>query len=172
MKVTVVPAQVTTVEDRIIGNLGFSQILLLVIPVFTSAGIFALLPPVMNGVPYKYFITALVITIFCALAIRIKGKIIAHWLVLVFRYNLRPKYYLFNKNVTALREDYSLGNIPEKSEQTATTTAIEKTPTYQLDIPTTAKLLATLDNPASNVRFETGKKGGLYVRLTEIEDQN
>ena len=40
MKMTVVPAQVTTVEDRIIGNLGFSQILLLIVPVFAAAGIF------------------------------------------------------------------------------------------------------------------------------------
>ena len=49
MKMTVVPAQVTTVEDRIIGSLGFSQILLLVIPIFVSAGVFALVPPFMGS---------------------------------------------------------------------------------------------------------------------------
>ena len=170
MKITVVPAQVTTVEDRIMGSLGFSQILLLVIPIFASAGIFALLPPIMDGATYKYVLMAAIVATSCILAIRIKGKIIAYWLVLVLRYNLRPKYYLFNKNVTTLREDYLSRNSSQKTKKTATTRTIEKTPTYQLDIPTTARLLATLDNPAANVRFETGKKGGLHVRLTEIKD--
>ena len=55
---TVVPAQVTTVEDRIIGNLGFSQILLLIVPVFASAFIFGLFPPFMGGALYKYIIMA------------------------------------------------------------------------------------------------------------------
>ena len=56
MRTTVVPAQVTTVEDRIIGKLGFSQIVLLMIPVFLSAGIFTLLPSAMNGALYKYIL--------------------------------------------------------------------------------------------------------------------
>ena len=106
MKMTVVPAQVTTVEDRIIGNLGFSQILLLIVPVFAAAGIFVLLPPFMGGALYKYVIMGVVTLLFGLLSIRIKGKILALWLVTVLRYNLRPKYYLFNKNVTTGRDEY------------------------------------------------------------------
>ena len=34
----------------------------------------------------------------------------------------------------------------------------------------TARVLATIENPASNLRFETTKKGGLHVRLTEVEE--
>ena len=75
MKMTVVPAQVTTVEDRIIGNLGFSQILLLIVPVFAAAGIFLLLPPFMGGALYKYVIMGIVALLFGLLSIRIKGKI-------------------------------------------------------------------------------------------------
>lgn len=168
MKMTVVPAQVTTVEDRIIGNLGFSQILLLIVPVFASAGIFALLPPFIGSAIYKYVIMGIVAMIFCILAIRIKGKILAFWLVTILRYNLRPKYYLFNKNVTALRENYPARKEQQEPEKITTKTT-KKVTRYQLDIPATAKALATLENPAARVRFETGKKGNLHVRLTEIE---
>lgn len=169
MKMTVVPAQVTTVEDRIIGNLGFSQILLLIVPVFASAGIFTLLPPFMGSAIYKYVVMGVVAMLFCVLAIRIKGKIVAFWLVTILRYNLRPKYYLFNKNVTTLRENYTIRKEQQEPEKT-TPKAIKKVARHQLDIPATAKVLATLENPAARVRFETGKKGNLHVRLTEIEE--
>jgi len=53
MKVTVVPAQVTTVEDRIVGSLGFSQLVLIVTPVFIAAALFAVLPPAMGSAVYK-----------------------------------------------------------------------------------------------------------------------
>ena len=119
MKMTVVPAQVTTVEDRIIGNLGFSQILLLIVPVFTATGIFTLLPPFMGGALYKYVLMGVVALLFGLLSIRIKGKILASWLVTILRYNLRPKYYLFNKNVTTNREEYySKIPTPEIKEST------------------------------------------------------
>ena len=169
MKVTVVPAQVTTVEDRIIGNLGFSQMLLMIIPVFVSAGLFALLPPFMGSALYKYIIMAALAFVCCILAIRIKGKIIALWLVTILRYNVRPKYYLFNKNVSTLRENYPARKDQEQPEKTVTVVT-KQVSRNQLDIPTTARVLATIENPAAKVRFETGKKGGLHVRLTEIEE--
>ena len=169
MKMTVVPAQVTTVEDRIIGTLGFSQILLLIVPVFASAGIFTLLPPFMGSAIYKYVVMGVVAMIFFILAIRIKGKIVAFWLVTILRYNLRPKYYLFNKNVTTLRENYPIRKEQQQPEKTSLKST-KKIARHQLDIPATAKVLATLENPAARVRFETGKKGNLHVRLTEIEE--
>ncbi len=172
MKMTVVPAQVTTVEDRIIGNLGFSQILLLVIPIFVSAGVFAILPPFMGGAAYKYIIMAMTILIACILSIRIKGKIVAFWLVTVLRYNVRPKYYLFNKNTATLRENYLTTNSVHEPENTTTSMTKKRPMRPQLDVPSSARVLAVLDNPAANVRFETGKKGVLHVRFTEIEEQN
>lgn len=170
MKMTVVPAQVTTVEDRIIGNLGFSQILLLIVPVFSAAGIFTLLPPFMSGALYKYVLMGVVALLFGLLSIRVKGKILASWLVTILRYNLRPKYYLFNKNVTTNREEYySKIPTPEIKESTEKK-LVKKSTLQQLDIPTTARILATIENPATNFRLEAGKKGNLHVRFTEIED--
>ena len=170
MKITVVPAQVTTVEDRIIGNLGFSQILLLIVPIFIAAGVFVLIPPLMGGAIYKYIIMGIAAGIFCILAVRIKGKIVALWLVTLLKYNSRPKYYIFNKNSTLLRENYQ--NAKEQAEPDVVTTAkpARKAKLNHLDIPATARVLATIENPAARVRFETGKKGNLHVRLTEIEE--
>lgn len=168
MKVTVVPAQVTTVEDRIIGNLGFSQMLLLIIPVFASAGLFALLPPFMGSAVYKYVIMGTLALICCILAIRIKGKILAFWLVTILRYNVRPKYYLFNKNTTALRQEYA--PVTEtQTDSTANEMKKERTTRPRLGTPETAKVLRAIENPAAKFRFETTKKGRLHVRLTEIE---
>ena len=170
MKMTVVPAQVTTVEDRIIGNLGFSQILLLIVPVFAAAGIFLLLPPFMGGALYKYVIMGIVALLFGLLSIRIKGKIVALWLVIVLRYNLRPKYYLFNKNVTTGRDEYHGKAVAPEAKEATEKKPAKKTSLNQLDIPTTARILATIENPATNFRLEAGKKGNLHVRFTEIED--
>lgn len=170
MKITVVPAQVTTVEDRIIGNLGFSQILLLIVPIFIAAGVFVLIPPFMGGAIYKYVIMGIAAGIFCILAVRIKGKIVALWLVTLLKYNSRPKYYIFNKNSTLLRENYQNTKEQAEPESVATTKVTRKANLNHLDIPATARVLAAIENPAARVRFETGKKGDLHVRLTEIEE--
>lgn len=169
MKVTVVPAQVTTVEDRIVGNLGFSQMMLLVVPVFLGALLFAVLPPVMGSSPYKFIIMCILTLTCCILALRIKGKILAFWLITILRYNLRPKYYLFNKNSAAHREQYKAKQTdPEETDKKAKLKRTVSLP--KLEFHETAKALATIDNPAAKVRFETTKKGGLHVRLTEIEE--
>jgi hypothetical protein len=167
MKVTVVPAQVTTVEDRIVGSLGFSQLVLIVAPVFIAAALFAVLPPAMGSAVYKYVIMGVLAFLCCLLAIRIKGKILAAWLIVILRYNLRPKYYLFDKNVSTLRENYTVRQIKKQEKAPAKTKSRDVYP--RLGIPETAKVLAAIENPAAKVRFETGKKGNLHVRLTEIE---
>lgn len=168
MKVTVVPAQVTTVEDRIIGNLGLSQVLILVVPVFASALLFAVLPPAMGSAAYKYVIMVIIVLLACILAIRIKGKILALWLVTVLRYNVRPKYYLFDKNTSAFRQDYPPIIIPKVDKKTDTTEK-KQSARPRLNTPETAKVLAVIENPAAKFRLEANKKGGLNVRLTEIE---
>jgi hypothetical protein len=169
MKVTVVPAQVTTVEDRIMGALSFSQLMLLVIPVFMGGGLYMLAPSLFGSDIYKYVIIGIVALVCTILAIRIKGKILAYWIVIILRYNLRPKYYLFNKNTTALREDYT--NIATKPEETTERLSLkERSKLPRLELHEMSDLMAKLENPAAKLRFETTRKGGLYVRLTEIEE--
>jgi len=168
MKVTVVPAQVTTVEDKIMGSLGFSQLVLLILPVFGGAGIYAGLPPFMTSSIYKYVAIGVFAVICYLLAIRIKGKILAQWLIVILSYNLRPKYYLFNKNTLALRQQY----ISQPKEIKADTSPVQKrqrVSTPALALSETVKIYTAINNPASKLSFETTKKGGLHVRLTQIE---
>lgn len=169
MKVTVVPAQVTTVEDRIMGALSFSQLMLLIIPVFCGGGLYLLAPPLFGSDVYKYVLIT-IIALFCiVLAIRVKGKILAYWIVIVLRYNLRPQYYLFDKNTAVLRENYETAAAqPQETTEHASLKQRAKLP--RLELHEMTDVMTKLENPAAKLRFETTRKGGLYVRLTEIEE--
>lgn len=168
MKVTVIPAQVTTVEDKIMGSLGLSQLLLLIAPVFIGGGCYIFLPPFSDFHPYKYLLVGVLAVLCILLAIRIKGKLVASWIVVLLRYNLRPRLYVFNKNTAMFREQYE-----DVTPTEETTTKKETETNYhipKLDFHTAAKVRDLIDNPERRLRFESTKKGGLYVRLTEIEE--
>ena len=104
MRTTIIPAQITTVEDKIAGSLNMTQILILMIPVLWTAVVYIVFFPVMKLAPYKFVLVLLSLVICLTLALRIKEKIVAEWLGVLFQYRLRPKYYLFNKNNLTNRE--------------------------------------------------------------------
>lgn len=167
MRSTAVPAQVTTVEDRIMGNLGFSQLVLCVVPIFVGAGLFVMLPPVMHGTMYKYLAIGVITLTSGILAIRIRGKIVLFWLVTILRYNLRPRHYVFQKSAD-YREDYTIRKTNADEEASTVNTKVPSLP--KLAFHDAAQVLETINKPGSNLRFEMTKKGALYVRLTEVED--
>lgn len=168
MKVTVVPAQVTTVEDRIMGSLSFSQAILLIVPIFIGAALFACLPPLMSGSAYKYVLIGGLVLFGSILAIRVRGKIIAAWLATLLRYSVRPRIYVFNKNTVAFRAEYS--EQPAEVANEAEAMPSSHSPAMRLDLAETVTILTLLDAPTTSLRFETSKKGGLHVHLTENED--
>mgnify|MGYP000421506105 FL=1 len=98
MRTTIIPAQITTVEDKIAGSLNMTQILILMFPVLWTALIYILFAPAMKLVPYKLGLIGVVTMVCLILVIRIKDKIVAEWLGVVLRYQFRPKYWLYNKN--------------------------------------------------------------------------
>lgn len=170
MKVTVVPAQITTVEDRIAGNLGVSQLLLLALPVFGGSLLYVILPPFMGSASYKLVVMT-ILAVLCGIsAIRIKGKIVLLWIVVLLRYKLRPRYYVFTKQS-------SYGREPEYMEQESE--AVEETeelsvPTKQgvgLSIAEQVRLQDVLDHPNADMSFKT-KKGGLYVSITKVTEES
>jgi len=168
MKVAVVPAQVTTVEDRIAGNLGLSQLLLLTAPVFGGSALYVALPPTFHSAAYKLAVMATLALVCSVLAIRIKGKIILLWLVVLLRYNLRPRYYVFDKRSLHGREKFeSLETKLEAESEAKPTQARESSP---LSLAEVIKLEHIMENPAANLSFET-RKGGLYVRITEVKQE-
>jgi hypothetical protein len=167
MKTTIVPAQVTTVEDKIAGNISMHQLLLLVVPIFIGSGLFVILPPFFSYAVYKVVMIAIIASICALLAIRIRGKILLFWLAVLLKYNLRPRYYVFNKNDSYLREDYDLTiqkEIEEEEEQGGMVYSLA--PALSLGEVVTAEQL--LANPNANFRLEINKKGRLSVHITEI----
>jgi hypothetical protein len=167
MKATVVPAQVTTVEDRIIGSLGLSQILLLSAPIFGGCALYIVLPPIMHATLYKVMVMVAFLLLCSLLSIRIRGKIVLFWLIAILRYNLRPRYYVFNKRSLHGRDLHE----PEPSMGIeAETKGVKQTSRRKLplSIAEVAQIERLIDNPAANLSFEN-RKGYLYVRITEVK---
>ncbi len=166
MKTTIVPAQVTTVEDKITGNLGVSQMLLLVAPVFIGSLLFVLLPPFFSYAPYKVVLIAILVFLCIILSVRIKGTIVLNWIRLIAQYNRRPKYYVFNKNSLHLRQD---DLVCETTEETAQQPQKGNLSFKEaLPIPDAVSVEQLITNPSANFKLKVSKKGKLSVYLTEI----
>ena len=169
MKVTVVPAQVTTVEDRVAGNLSFSQLILFAIPVFGGSLLYAILPPFMGASLYKIVFISIFALICTVLAIRIKGKIVLLWLITLLRYRLRPRRYIFDKNTSVSREDYPV--VPDITEISSQVPKEEKRVAIPLlGLSEKAYLYDMLNDPIGRLRFDITKKGGINVSIPEAKD--
>lgn len=168
MKTTVVPAQVTTVEDKIAGSLNFTQLLLMTTPVFLSGAIFAFIPPFLRLRSYKVVFCVLLALTCLTLAIRIKGKILLLWVSIVGRYNIRPRYYLYNKNDSYLRNN----TYTKPEEMPYENQAKVESPALPIsDVPFTelVRLENAVADPRAKFHFQTTKKGGLRVYIQEIK---
>lgn len=164
MKTTVVPAQITTVEDRIAGNFTFPQIVLLVIPLLTGTAIYVLFPEKMHFSVIKLILIALQFIFFGGLAIRFRGRILADWLVIFLRFYARPRYYIFTKNDMAARNGYV--EIGEKIITEEETEEIKKTPIIDtLETAEKIKVEQLLKNPLLTLSFKIARKGGIDVSL-------
>lgn len=169
MKTTVVPAQVTTVEDKIAGNLGFTQLLLLVTPVFLGAAIFTILPPLFRVTMLKTTIVAILAFVCIVLSIRIKGKIILQWLAVVIRYLARPRFYLFNKNDSYLRAvDFAEPELQVTAKDEIE--AEEIATTLLIPTPEKARIESAIHDPRSKFHLRA-EKGGLRVYISEIKEE-
>ncbi len=174
MRTTVIPAQITTVEDKIAGSLNLTQIVILMVPVFWTTLVYAILPPHMHLAWYKLPTVLVVVLICLILALRIKGKVVVSWLAVLFKYNLRPKYYVFNKNEAYLRELY----MPEFEKKQIELLKIfkfkkaEKKKAIRLKasafgMKELLSLRVFINNPNYSISLKPGKRGGLYVSLEQ-----
>jgi hypothetical protein len=165
MKTAVLPAQITTVEDRITANLSLKQIILMITPVIMSGFIYFVLPPFSRLTAYKVVLSCLVMIIFSGLAYRLSGKIILDWLITRGRYSLRPRIYVYQKDVIFddnEGENKSTGsNIKETRHQSKTTKRIH------INYDQLAQLQALVHENNSHMVFKTSKKGGLNVSVSQ-----
>jgi len=111
-------------------------------------------------------IAAFVLIVCLLLSLRIKGKVVANWLAVLFTYNQRARYYIFNKNDFYLRDLYL--PITKKVYQKAVLQKEVKT-TSTVVAKDLAKLKRYIKNPKYALSLKPNKKGGIHVALNEIE---
>ncbi len=168
MKTTIVPAQITSVEDKVVGNISVKQLLLLMSPVFLGVVIFAFLPPFIKYTTLKLAIVSTIVTVCSVLAIRWRGKLVAEWIAIMSRYNSRPRHYVYSKKDSFLRPKHSSAKRIElevpivAEEQPETDFAAKLAPSEFV------RLEHAIENPAANFRFSVTRKGGLRVHIKEI----
>jgi len=167
MKVTVVPAQITTVEDKIAGNLTFPQVLLLVGSLMLAGAVYVLMPQRAHLSPEKLAVMLGQFTILGTLALRVRGRLVADWLVLLLRFRSRPRVYIFTKNDLEFR-DVTVA-VPEKEQATIPTQLPVKAVAVPLSFEEEVRMERMLANPSVTVRFALSKKGGMDVSLAQAE---
>lgn len=172
MKSAIVPAQITTVEDKITGNLSLTQLLLLAAAVFGDSAVYVLVPPVSDSSPFKLvFIT--VLTVMLGLfAIRLKGKLLLQWAIVLLRYSLRPRFHVFNKNDLYLRPVVKVASPEGKQKKAAQKAITSPVAVPQLSTAEKIRLEGIIADPQANFHLTTGRKGALHVRINEIKQES
>jgi len=168
MRVSIVPAQITTVEDKIAGNLTVQQAAYLGVPVLFGFIAAVLFPPSGEFPAYKIVLIAIVFVLSALLAVKIKGRIVAQWLVLLAKFAARPRYFVYDKNSSYLRPERV-----QKSNEIVGKEIVEvkKKPSVQplkMAQHEVVRLEQFARDSRAGVKFEVGKKGKLYVHVTEV----
>lgn len=160
MKQTVVPAQITTVEDKIAGSLSFVQIILLVFSLIIGTALYGLIPPKLHISTIKIVLVLIEFSIFGILALRYKGRILADWLVIYLRWKARPRVYIFDKNDSLSREALQK---PETAETESVRHTTKKRSTKRAEVSE----MPQFANSESLISVKPSKKGGLDVVYRE-----
>lgn len=166
MRTTTVPAEMTSVEDRIVGSLTLRQLVLLMAPLFIGAIIFCVLPPKIKIDPYKLVVWLSISIPLVVLAVRIKGSLVLDWFILLYAYGSRAKTYVADKNSSIARSPV----FRTKAKTTPLTVPLAQTPkpSPPTIIPTyTTALEEILNDPRKQITFIHSRKGALHVRINQ-----
>jgi hypothetical protein len=168
MRTAIVPAQVTTVEFKVAGNLGVTQFCLLLFAIFCSGLVYALVPPLTHGTVPKVILITTICAICGILSLRVNGRVVLAWIGIYYKYYFHPKYYVFDKRTSFAR--YKPTNIVRPKSE-----IIPDVPAKLHHVPTltTAEIVHVeqlMDNPDTNLKFKN-KKGKLYVHITDIRNK-
>jgi hypothetical protein len=169
MKRSIVPAQITTVEDKVLGNLSPIQAGLISVPLVIGVLFYVVLPKHFHFETYKLALLLGLELIGATLSIRINDQMLAFWLAMRLQYNLRPRFYIYDKNDTYLR------NIPTETEATPAKAPKSQASTKQVELPkipvsAVVRMEEIMADASVNLRFKTDKNGkGLYAIANEIK---
>ena len=173
MRTRIIPAQITTVEDKIAGSLNLTQILLLMVPIFWTTIVFVIFPAKLHLSLYKFPLVLVVLVVFLLLSARIKGKVVFDWLFIFARYNTRAKYYVFNKNDSYQREislpviEKRQSKLLKKAKNFARRQATLTT--QQLRTRDLVKLEQMLSDPKTVFSLKSDTKGGIHVSFEQVK---
>lgn len=169
MKTQSIPAQITTVEDKIVGNLNLTQIMLLIVPVFWVMIVYTLFYPTMSFAIYKLPLILSVSLTSIVLSVRFKNKLILNWLKILLKYNLRPRYYVFNKNESFLRQ-IDIVSMPLHTYKKASVPQIAKAAVRKdVSFVDLVRLERLITNPSYTLTVKSFKKGGLNVSFEQVK---
>lgn len=174
MRTTIVPAQMTTIEDKIAGDLSFLQIILLLSALIVATVIYLMFPVRLHFTLYKIPLILGSTIILGLLALRIKEKIILQWILLLTTYNLRPRYFVYDKNDWNGREKEDLSNLLNDSYEQINNTnlvgakARSSKKSLILSDQERLKLDKIITQDSSSVRFIFNRKGGMNVSVKKI----
>lgn len=166
MRISVVPAQITSVEDKIVADVSIQQAILLGSPILFGFIITSVFPPSGEFVTYKIAAVLVLFFMFSPLAIRIDDRIIIQWLKIILIYCIRPHHYIHNKNsiylrnIESMRTNFSKETITKNKKTTPLSSNISQKEFVRLQHFTT--------DTKTVMKFEVGKKGKLNVRITEV----
>lgn len=169
MKVALVPAQVTSVEDMIVNGLTLKQLVILMLPVFLCGVSYTLIPPVFTFTSIKLIVLMILTPALLVLAIKIKGELILNWALVIMQYNMRPKFYIFTKNDYYLRESKRpYNNCVElvSDEITLHKRPVKKNDIRLREIVEFEKLVMKTN---ANVAVSANNAGGIHVSISEIK---
>ncbi len=171
MRTTVIPAQITTVEDKIAGNLNLTQVLILMVPIFWTTIVYTIFSPAMHIAWYKIPLVLIVLFTCLILSLRIKEKVLVEWLLVLVNYYARPKYYLFDKNDSYLRT-LDLPVFEKKVVKLPKLRSAKKESRQSRSLVSVAdfvKLEHFIASPKYTVSFKSGKKGGVNVAFEQVQ---
>jgi|SRR5581483_3011475 len=163
MKTTIIPAQITTVEDKIIGSLNLSQVLLLINPIILAIITYLILPPFSKLSLIKLIVISIYSVVNLSLAFKIKEKILLDWVLILVTYFLRPRYFIYDKNEAFGRpyEVIEINNLPNKKN------LVNQISTEQIS-NSISFFERVLIKSNFKLKFKPSKKGGIHVTLYKV----
>jgi hypothetical protein len=168
MKRSIVPAQITTVEDRVLGNLTPYQAGLISLPLIFGVLFYVTLPPHFHLKLYKLCLIVGLELTGAILSIRKNDQMLIFWLIMRLRYNLRPRFYVYDKNDSFLRDTSTDStNMPAKRTEKKVVTAPLNVP--QIGLGDAVRVEEIMSDERVNLRFNTTRKGRMHVVANEIK---
>ena len=94
MRISIVPAEMTSIQDKIIGDLNMNQVILLSTPLIFTILVYLFIPPFSKLSLLKMILCSISIISLAILSIKIDGKILLEHLKILISFFNRPRIYL------------------------------------------------------------------------------